>query len=320
MENAVAVVESSNPMLMPVANLSVIKQVYQAKKEFIGSILKSGVDFGTIPGSDKPALLKPGAEKMSSFFNLSPSFEDIEKVEDWTGEQHGNEPFFYYRIRCHMFNGDRRIASADGSCNSWEKKYRYRQGTRVCPTCGQPTIFKSKDRPEWYCWAKKGGCGAKFQLTDKAITDQEVGLTKNPDVAELVNTILKMAQKRALVAVTLIATGTSEYFTQDIDDFVDASFVPEPTPETQPEHEPEITKPATNHVQAPMSAKMSHEMAETMADSKGKLFKDMTKAELAFHANEYEKRKKDNGLTQEQRDENLMKLDAAKFYMATPTA
>ena len=43
---------------------------------------------------------------------------------------------------------------------------------------------------------------------------------KNPDVADLVNTILKMADKRALVAATLIATGMSEYFTQDIEDFV----------------------------------------------------------------------------------------------------
>jgi hypothetical protein len=246
MGNELTVIESG--MLMPVANLTVIKQVYQAKKEFIEGILKDKVDYGLIPGSDKKTLLKPGAEKMSSFFNLAPAFEDIEKVEDWTGELHGGEPFFYYRIRCHMYNGERRIASADGSCNSWEKKYRYRQATRVCPACGQPAIFKSKDKPEWYCWSKKGGCGAKFSLSEKLITDQEVGQVINPDVAEQVNTILKMAQKRALVAVTLIATGTSEYFTQDIEDFTDATFTesesvqfhvsktesvkePEPTPE-----------------------------------------------------------------------------------------
>ena len=40
----------------------------------------------------------------------------------------------------------------------------------------------------------------------------------NPDVADVVNTIQKMAQKRALVAATLIATSASEFFTQDIED------------------------------------------------------------------------------------------------------
>ena len=40
----------------------------------------------------------------------------------------------------------------------------------------------------------------------------------NPDVADVVNTIQKMAQKRALVAATLIATSASEFFTQDVED------------------------------------------------------------------------------------------------------
>jgi hypothetical protein len=57
---------------------------------------------------------------------------------------------------------------------------------------------------------------------------------KNPDVSDLVNTILKMADKRALVAATLIATGLSEYFTQDMDDFVTAEFVATPAPKSEP--------------------------------------------------------------------------------------
>jgi len=43
-------------------------------------------------------------------------------------------------------------------------------------------------------------------------------LLDNPDVADVVNTIQKMAQKRALVAATLIATSASEFFTQDVED------------------------------------------------------------------------------------------------------
>jgi hypothetical protein len=47
-----------------------------------------------------------------------------------------------------------------------------------------------------------------------------------------VNTILKMAQKRALIAATLIATGASDYFTQDMEDFIQGEFteVRQPAP------------------------------------------------------------------------------------------
>lgn len=209
--------------LAPAVSVQDALNVYQAKKQFIEGVLREGVDYGTIPGAGtKPALLKPGAEKMTSFFGLNPVFVDIQVVEDWTGAEHDGEPFFYYREKCELYRGDKLVASADGSCNSFEKKYRYRNSDRVCPQCGKNTIIKGKEEygGGWICFAKKGGCGAKFADNDPSITGQEVGQIKNPDVAELVNTILKMAQKRALVAATLIATGVSDYFTQDIEDYV----------------------------------------------------------------------------------------------------
>jgi len=52
------------------------------------------------------------------------------------------------------------------------------------------------------------------------------GRVPNPDTADVVNTIQKMAQKRALVPATLLATSGSEFFTQDLED------APEP-PDTQ---------------------------------------------------------------------------------------
>ena len=225
-----AIVVRDEAFLAPAAGVETMLRAYQAKKEFIERVLAKEVDYGPIPGSDKPALKKPGAEKMANLYGLAPTFDDVETIEDWSGSDHAGEPFFYYRQKCKLWKGDRLVASADGSCNSWEKKYRYRQSERVCPNCGQATIFKSKNKPEFYCWQKKGGCGATFPLTDKRITEQEVGQIRNPDVAEQVNTILKMAQKRALVAAVLIATCASDYFTQDIEDFINADFHEEPQP------------------------------------------------------------------------------------------
>jgi hypothetical protein len=47
----------------------------------------------------------------------------------------------------------------------------------------------------------------------------------NEDIFDLVNTISKMAQKRALVAAALNATGASAVFTQDQEDFTDFGLI-----------------------------------------------------------------------------------------------
>jgi hypothetical protein len=258
----------SNTFLAPSASLDTVLMAYQAKKDFIEKVLRQGVDYGVIPGGNKPALLKPGAEKMVSFFGLSPIFEDVLTVEDWTGKDHDGEPFFYYRQRCVLHSGQRVIGSADGSCNSWEKKYRYRSSERVCPKCGKATIIKGKQEygGGFICFAKKGGCGAKFADNDPTIIGQEVGTIKNPDIAEVVNTILKMAQKRALVASVLISTGASDYFTQDMEDFIDAAF--EPATE---QHKTEQQK------QPPLTPL---EKAKAMKTPGGKLFGELSVEQL----------------------------------------
>jgi len=215
--------------LAPATQVADALAAFQAKADFIRSVLREKVDFDTIPGATKPCLLKPGAEKLTSFFGLATIFENVAVVEDWTGKDHGGEIFLFYRQKCKLYRGERLMASADGSCNSWEKKYRYRSSSRRCPVCGKETIIKGKAEygGGWICYGKKGGCGEKFTDNDERITKQETGTVVNPDVAEQANTILKMAQKRALVAATLIATGVSDYFTQDIEDYryVDTRFV-----------------------------------------------------------------------------------------------
>lgn len=234
MTNEIVLKESAG-FLSPVVSVNDALLAYQAKKELIDSIMKPGIDYGIIPGTTKNTLLKAGAEKATSFFGLAARFRDAQIVEDFTGKDHDGEPFFFYRRTCELWRGNYLIASVDGSCNSFEKKYRYRNGERVCPNCGKPAIIKGKAEygGGWVCFEKKGGCKSKFQDNDPAITGQDVGQIKNPDIADAANTILKMADKRALVAATLIATGLSEYFTQDVEDFVTTDFVEGVVTQTQ---------------------------------------------------------------------------------------
>jgi len=118
---------------------------YQMMARVAREIMHDGQDFGVVPGTgSKPSLFKPGAEKLTVFFGLQKRFEIIEKVEDWTGQDHNGEPFFYYMVRCYLSRNGMEVASMEGSCNSWEKKYRYRQGERACPKCGATAIIKGK--------------------------------------------------------------------------------------------------------------------------------------------------------------------------------
>lgn len=227
-----AVVVTESRYLSPAATIQEALARYALVVEFTKKVMKEGKDYGPIPGTDKPTLLKPGAEKLSSLLGLAPVFDIAEKDLDWTGERHSGEPFFYFQYRCSMYSGGRVIAQGVGSCNSWERKYRYRNADRTCPKCGKATIIKGKTEygGGWLCFVKKGGCGTKFADSDPSITGQQTGQVKNPDPADIVNTIDKMAQKRALIAATLIATNASEYFTQDLEDFssgevVEAQFI-----------------------------------------------------------------------------------------------
>jgi hypothetical protein len=208
--------------MMPVLRVEQAAERYRSVVKFVQTLMNEGSDFGKIPGTDKPTLLKPGAEKLTTFFGLSKRFHLAEKIEDWSGADHNGEPFFYYVYRCSLFNGDWLIAESDGSCNSFESKYRYRKAERTCPSCGAAAIIKGKAEygGGWLCFAKKGGCGGKFPDGSAEIEGQHVGRIPNPDVCDLVNTIQKMAQKRAFIAATLLAVNASEFFTQDVEDLV----------------------------------------------------------------------------------------------------
>lgn len=224
-----------NPEIVRVEDFMPVFTVQQAVErksqinQFIDQVLRESIDFGVIPGAaSKPVLLKPGAEKLCSIFGLAPFYESEQVIEDWAGQDHGGESFFYYRYKCRLFRGERCMGEAIGSANSWEAKYRWREQQRVCPTCGKQGIIAGKEEygGGWLCWKKKGGCGAKFEPTDKRITDQPSGRVANPDVADQVNTIQKMAQKRALVAAVLVVTNCSDAFTQDLEDQVDTGGHP----------------------------------------------------------------------------------------------
>jgi hypothetical protein len=202
--------------LTPVMDLETAKKRLEEFQQFVKSYLAYGEDYGRIPGTQKDTLLKPGADKLAELYGLSDTYREDRVIEDWEKRP----PLFDYRITCVLKRRGQVITEAAGSCSSYESKYKYREQLRICPTCGKDTIIKGKKEygSGWLCFAKKGGCGAKFPDNHPKIASQTVGRVPNPDIADLKNTVLKMAYKRAKVAATIAATRSSGIFTQDMED------------------------------------------------------------------------------------------------------
>jgi hypothetical protein len=208
---------------MPIMSIDKALERRQAIVQATQQLMKEGVDYGKIPGAaDKPILLQPGADKLCNLFGLVIRYEVTKCEEDWRGADHDDIPFFFYELKGRAYRqvGDAEYLMGEGlgSCNSWESKYKYRQAERLCPMCGKAAILKSRDGSGWFCWRRKDGCGTNFAAGDPRIQGQEVGRRINPDMADVVNTVLKMAQKRAKVSTTINATSASEFFTQDVED------------------------------------------------------------------------------------------------------
>ena len=195
-----------------------IRHDLEAIRQFqaiVRNALTEGHDYGTIPGTPKPTLLKPGAEKMAKLLGLADHYEIMHSVEDW------DRPLFRYLVKCQLVSIKTGVIISEGlgECNSMESKYRWRDSKRKCPECEAEAIIKGKEEygGGWLCFGKKGGCGAKFFDGAPEIEDQEIGRVENDDIYSQVNTILKMGKKRALVDAALSAGRLSELFTQDIE-------------------------------------------------------------------------------------------------------
>lgn len=220
---ALAVVRRESVALTPVMDVAAANARLAELQMFCASYLQQskdggqdGGDYGIIPGAGKKKVLfKSGAEKLCDVYGLADRYRVTKQVEDWaTG-------LFAYDIECDLVRraDEMFVGSGWGSCSTYESKYRYRDAQRTCPECQGAFIIKGKAEygGGFLCFKKKGGCGAKFEDGDPAITTQQVGRVENPDLADFKNTVLKMAKKRAKIDAVIAVTRSSGLFTQDLE-------------------------------------------------------------------------------------------------------
>lgn len=185
--------------------------------QFVRGQMVESRDYGVIPGTSEKALFKAGAERLANFFNYSTSVESAERLVDYEKELFA---FTYKAVVRDRFG--RPIAECEGHCNSREKKYRYRW---------VPEKFANDDQ-------KAKMVARKESSKYKGTFDIQV---PNHEIYDQVNTIMKMAQKRALVGAVILACNASNFFRNadaqpelDLPDdhvtweTVDAEVLPEP--------------------------------------------------------------------------------------------
>ena len=164
--------------------------------------MKENIDYGKIPGtSGKPTLLKPGAEKLCALFMLAPRFTR-EIIEHESAHRE-------YRYTCELYHipTDKFVGSGSGSCSTLESKYRYHWRDSGLPVPKE--YWNTNDQSILQGgFPRKSGSGSTWTIQFRI---------ENLDIPDKWNTVMKMAEKRALLSAILIVTGGSEVFTQDIE-------------------------------------------------------------------------------------------------------
>ena len=119
-KNERVLVPSRTVEISPAYNkaIAITANHYKVMVAFVKAQMQRDVDYGVIPGTKKPTLLKPGAEKLLRLFNLRPHLELIQYVVDF------DKPLFHYHYRCSLYRSSELVGQGDGCCNSMEMKYQ----------------------------------------------------------------------------------------------------------------------------------------------------------------------------------------------------
>ena len=110
--NSLSIIENVNLQQIQ-GTLTKIAQFQQ----LVQNQLKQNHDYGVIPGTPKPTLLKPGAEKILMLMGLRSEFEIVDSTRDF------EKGFFQYQVRCKLYRGDTLITEGLGAANTKERKY-----------------------------------------------------------------------------------------------------------------------------------------------------------------------------------------------------
>lgn len=202
-----------------VASAAEMQTHVQRIQQVMQAVMKSDTHYGVIPGTQKPTLYKAGSEVLLTTFRIAvdPVVEDLSD---------GDHIRFRVIARgVHQTTGTI-IGAGIGECSSAEEKYCWRDA--VCPEEWEAT---DPDRRRIKYAKGRDGHYTRSQVRTNS--------------ADLANTILKMAKKRAQIDMTLTALAASDIFTQDLEDLPEG--MRHVGDDDRPRTKPRTTKPAATN-------------------------------------------------------------------------
>ncbi len=122
--NLLSLIENINVTQVPKALDKIIQ--FQT---IIQKTLQPGRDFGAVPGTSKPTLLKPGAEKILMLLGVSSEYQVLEKTQDYSSG------FFAYTVKCVLSKNGLLLTEGVGHCNTKERKYARQDAFSLANTC-----------------------------------------------------------------------------------------------------------------------------------------------------------------------------------------
>jgi hypothetical protein len=182
-----------------VARLATIQSVMR-------HVMQDGVDYGVIPGTNKPTLYKPGAEKLCVTFRLAATQPAIEQIPELSGD-------IRYRVSVPIMTADGTVVAVGvGECSTGEEKYRW------CRPVHPNEFDAAPEDQRRVKWTREGDSWNQVRVSP----------------ADVANTVLKMAHKRAYIHGVIMATAAGAIFTQDIEDMPEGSVDDEPRHANKP--------------------------------------------------------------------------------------
>jgi len=191
MDAGVAVVpvdENRKPIRLTEENISLVQHNTTLSEKLVNTLLVDGIDYGRVPGSNKKALFDPGASKIFNAYNCYTDYRILHYVED--------KDLISYTIQAVVFNraSQEIVNTGIGACSSREVKYKYRN-------VSNPSDF--------------GYTQEEISALKK--TKENQYRIPNPEFEDLVNTIVKMAAKRADVDAALGLPGVGSAIRKMLD-------------------------------------------------------------------------------------------------------
>lgn len=187
---------------------------------------KLEIDYGTIPGVDKPFLKQPGAEKIALWLHVRPKYA--------TSHLAMPDGHLETLSRCHLISvatQDEVFQGPECSCSSMETNFRYRfveADPQPSREVARKAMFEGKGKWKYVHVLEKGRV---VFLDGKPVLERKWhDRLENSNIHDERNKVRQQAEKRALVKAIRNFGALSEIFVEDPSEWeLDPELAPERT-------------------------------------------------------------------------------------------